>query len=153
MGIRDERLDRERLDRAAHMPHRSFAGDNRLDARLESEFGRLSFHNRISKSEYQAGCDYAELVLDYLRTTDAPEPYGNEYIANIADDVCFRRKMDLAAARIVLKSAGPKCLYVVDRVAVYGEPLRDGDEIEILRAGLRALAGEAAPKLRLVHSV
>ncbi len=144
MGIRDEKrnekLERERLDRAAHMPHRSFAGDNRLDARLESEFGRLFFHGLITKWEYEAGIEYASIVLMYLLTTDAPEPYGNEF-TSIVDDLCFRRKMNLAAAREVLKPCGMRCLRIVDRVTVYEQPLRDG-ELEILKMGLRALAGE-----------
>lgn len=134
LGIRDERLDR-----AAKMPHRSFAGDNRLDARLESEFGRLFFGGLISQPEYYAGVRYANIVLMYLLTTDAPEPYGTNYIEALEDDECFRRKADMSAAREVLKSGGPRCITVVDRVAVYEEPLRDG-ELDILRAGLRALA-------------
>ncbi len=135
MGIRDERLDR-----AALMPHRSFAGDSRLDARLESELGRLFYDGVISESEFEAGLRYAKTILVYLKTTDSPSPFGNEYLWNIADDYCFQCKMHMASARTVLKDAGPYCERVVDRVAVYDEPLRDG-ELGALMMGLRALAG------------
>jgi hypothetical protein len=122
------------------MPHRSFAGANRLDVRLESEFGRLFFRGMISRIEYEAGVRYANVVLMYLSTTDAPEPYGREDLSSIEDDECFRRKMSMSAAKLVLKNAGRRCGHVVDRVTVYEQPLRDG-ELEILRIGLRALAG------------
>lgn len=138
MGIRDQQ--QERLDRAAQMPHRLFAGDGRLDARLESEIGRLSFRRLISRVEYRAGVKYANIVLLYLASADGPEPYGSNYIWAIEDDDCLQRKINMSAARAVLKDAGPRCMAVVDRVAVYDEPLRDG-ELSILRAGLRALSG------------
>ena len=122
------------------MPHRSFAGDSRLDARLESEIGRLFFSGLISAIEYEAGLRYGQIILLYLATTDAPSPYGNEYLWNMDDDYCFRCKMHMAAARTVLKDAGLGCERIVDRVAVYDEQLRDGD-LPVLRIGLRALAG------------
>ncbi len=141
MGIRDERLDR-----AAQMPHRSFAGDNRLDVRLESEIGRLSFNGLITKTEYEAGIRYANIALLYLNTTDAPSPYGNENIAQIPDDECERRKIDMCAARHVLSPYGRDILKVLDRVVVYDKPLplNDDSELETLRIGLRALAGESS---------
>ncbi len=138
MGIRDERLDR-----AAQMPHRSPAGDNRLDARLESEIGRLFFRGMITKSEYEAGIRYANIVLLYLNTTDAPSPFGNEHI-DASDDECLRRKIDLSAARHVLKPYGRDILRVLDRIAVYDQPLNDDSELDTLRIGLRALAGESS---------
>lgn len=136
MGIRDERLDR-----AAQMPHRSFAGDNRLDARLDSELGRLFFGGSISTTEYQAGVRYANIVLLYLATTDAPSPYGNDYLDDVADEECLRRKIDMAAAKEVLRKTGRRCGVVVDRVAVYEQAIADS-ELDFLRIGLRALAGE-----------
>lgn len=144
LGIRDERLDR-----AAQMPHRSFAGDSRLDARLDSEIGRLFFRSLISKTEYEAGVRYANIVLLYLQSTDAPSPYGNDYLDDVADDECLRRKINMAAARAVLRAVGRRCMSAVDRVAVYDEELRDG-ELDILRPGLRALAGEPASNDDLV---
>jgi hypothetical protein len=122
------------------MPHRSLAGDNRLDDRLASEIGRLYFGGFVTKSEYEAGVRYSNIVLLYLRTTDAPSPYGTTSI-DIADDQCFRRKIDMAAARDVLKAVDKSCVRIVDRVTVYEEPLRDG-ELILLRSGLRALAGD-----------
>jgi hypothetical protein len=136
MGIRDERFDH-----AAHMPHRSFAGDSRLDARLESEFGRLFFNGLVTKSEYEAGIRYANIVLLYLHSTDAPSPYGNDYINDVADEECSRRKIRMSSARTVLNDVGRRCAHVVDRIAVYDQPMRDG-ELCVLRVGLRALAGE-----------
>lgn len=135
MGIRDERLDR-----AAQMPHRSFAGDNRLDVRLESEIGRLFFCGLIPRDEYEAGVRYANVILLYLQTTDSPDPYGSEYLWDIEDDICLRRKVSMAAARAILRPLGRDCGHVVDRVAVYDQALRDG-ELKTLRAGLSALAG------------
>jgi hypothetical protein len=122
------------------MPHRAFAGENCLDTRLESELGRIFYRNSISLAEYEAGVRYSNIVLDYLRTTDAPEPYGNEYVSSISDDICLRRKMNMAAAKEVLRDAGPKAGRVVDRVVVYDGELRDG-ELALLRTALKALAG------------
>ena len=136
MGIRDERLDR-----AAEMPHRAFAGDDRLDVRLESEFGRMFFTGKISKPEYEAGVRYANIVLLYLNTTDAPEPYGNDYLDDLWDEECLGRKLSMAAAKQILKGVDPRCSHVVDRVVVYDGPLNHG-EMALLRAGLRALAGD-----------
>ncbi len=126
------------------MPHRSLAGDNRLDVRLESEIGRLFFKGVITKSEYEAGIRYANIVLLYLNTTDAPSPHGNKNINQIADDECLRRKIDLSAARHVLKPYGRDILRVLDRIAVYDQPLNDDSELDTLRIGLRALAGESS---------
>ncbi len=126
------------------MPHRSHAGDSRLDVRLESEIGRLFFRGMITESEYQAGIKYANIVLVYLNTTDAPSPYGNENIAQIPDDECERRNIDVCAARYVLSPYGLDILKVLDRVAVYDQPLNDVSELDTLRIGLRALAGESS---------
>lgn len=134
LGIRENRLDR-----AAGMPHRSIAGDDRLDDRLASEIGRLYFGGFVTKSEYEAGVRYANIVLLYLRTTDAPSPYGTALV-DLPDDVCFRRKVAVAAARTVLRDIDERCIRIVDRVTVYEEPLREG-ELNVFRSGLRALAG------------
>ena len=134
LGIREERLDR-----AADMPHRKLAGDNRLDARLESGLGRLFFDGKIGRDEYEAGVKYANFGLQYLETIDAPEPYGGE-LPSLEDDLCFRRKINFLSARKVLLDEGKRCAVVVERVALYDEPLRDG-ELEILCHGLRALCG------------
>ncbi len=187
MGIRED----DRLERSANMPHRAFARGNCLDSRLESELGRLCFRGLISRSQYEAGLRYANFVLIYLWSIGAPSPYGGEYQESgtqivigrdrepraapiisrldppLSEDISFQRKMNVAAARKVLKDAGRHCIRVVDRVAVYDEPLRDeelphkvGDkelshrgELCVLRAGLSALAGEPTPHLKLVHSV
>ncbi len=175
LGLREED---ERLDRAAHMPHRAFAGENRLDPRLESELGRLCFRGLISRSQYEAGVRYGNFVLLYLRSIGAPDPYGGDVyeetgqhtvinwhsLANeggvprsapimsrlepdLSEDESFRRKLSVATARKLLRDAGKHCIRVVDRVAVYDEPLRDEEllqrgELGILRAGLSALSGE-----------
>lgn len=76
MGIR-EQLDREVL--AAHMPHRSVA--NPLDTRLESTLGRFCYHNLISQEEFEAGVRYGQIVLAYLQSIDAPDPYGQGFDA------------------------------------------------------------------------
>lgn len=141
---------RERLDRAAEMPHRKPAGDNRLDARLSSELGRLFFSGEISEAEYEAGVKYAKLGLEYLESTDAPKPYGGELYSDngmptgiipVSDDECLRRKIDFMAAKKVLKPVGKRCEIVVDRVCIYDEPIRDDLERHALRAGLKALCG------------
>jgi hypothetical protein len=123
------------------MPHRNFAGDYRLDARLVSELGRLFFKNVISQAEHDAGITYHKWAIAYLETLDGPEPYCDGYLPSIADDECFRRKINFLSARDILKSAGPLCTKVVDRVAIYDEPLRDDDEKKYLQIGLRALCG------------
>jgi hypothetical protein len=136
LGIRDERLAA-----AARMPHRAFAGENCLDTRLESELGRIFYRNLISLEEFEAGVRYCNIVLEYLRTTDAPEPYGNEYVSSVDDGVCLRRALSMSAAKEVLRDVGPCAGRVVDRVVVYDGELRDG-ELNLLRAALRALAGK-----------
>lgn len=141
MGIREEQF---RLDRAADMPHRKLAGDNRLDARLESGLGRLFFNGEITQDEYEAGVKYGSFGLLYLETIDAPDPYGGE-LAPIVDDVCLTRKVNFLTARKAIrdtagKPADKRWLTVLDRVTIYDEPLRDG-ELDVLRAGLRALCG------------
>lgn len=130
---------RERLDRAAAMPHRNFAGDYRLDARLVSELGRLFFQDMIREAEYEAGANYAKMALLYLESIDAPSPFGGD-LSPLSTDKCFARKMNFLAARDTLKSAGRKSVAVVDRVAIYDEPLR-ANELDMLRMGLRALSG------------
>jgi hypothetical protein len=139
MGIRE---NIERLERAAQMPHRNHAGDNRLDARLSSQLGRLYFSGDITEAEYEAGIRYAGIVLKYLQSIDSPAPYGGE-LSNIEDDGCLRMKINFSAAHSVLKRAGKGCTRFVDKVAVYDEPLSGNDNLglEALRRGLRSLAG------------
>lgn len=107
------------------------------DEHRVSELGRLFSEGEISRGEYRIAISYGITILDYLKTIDAPSPYGSE-LASIPDEVCLERKLEMAAARTALNKAGRKAAMVVDCVAVYGEPLRDG-ELSLLRAGLQAL--------------
>lgn len=143
-----DREERERLNRAAAMPHRKTAGDNRLDARLESPLGRLFFDGEITEPQYQAGVRYREIGLRWLESCDAPEPYG-AYLAAIEDDLCLRRKIAYAQARMVLRDVALSCARVLDRVAIYDEEPRGDWEIKIIRLGLRALSGEPIDKTNL----
>ena len=135
MGIRDERLIV-----ASQMPHRAFAVDECLDTRLVSEIGRLFFRGLISKIQYDAGVRYGNIVLSYLATTDAPEPFGGEDLGRIEDDECLRRKLDMAAAREVLRHIDRKSQNIVDRVAVYDNGI-DDNQVCLLIVALDALAG------------
>jgi hypothetical protein len=110
------------------------------DEHFASEIGRLYVEGHISLAEYQAGTKYANIVLTYLKTTDAPSPYGGGDLDSIPDEICLRRKLNLSAAREVLNGLDRRCGLAVDRVAVYDEPVRDGD-LPPLRAALKALAG------------
>ena len=111
------------------------------DEHLVSEIGGLYAQGVISLAEYEAGIAYGKIVLNYLETIDAPRPYSTDRCESFPDEKCLARKLDMAAARQVLKDLkNPKCAKVVDRVAVYGEPVY-GEEIQLLRAGLRALSG------------
>jgi hypothetical protein len=113
------------------------------DEHFASEIGRLYVNGQISLAEYQAGTKYANIVLTYLKTTDAPSPYGGgdlEDLDSIPDEHCLRKKLNLSAAREVLNGLDRRCGLAVDRVAVYDEPVRDGD-LPPLRAALKALAG------------
>lgn len=120
------------------LPHRV------TDEHLVSEIGGLYAQGVITLSEYEAGIKYGTIVLNYLKTIDAPSPYSNgrcEEFPEQPEDICLKRKLAMAAARQVLKDLNnPKCAKVVDRVAVYGEPVYQ-DDIPLLRAGLRALSG------------
>ncbi len=143
VGIRESRDDQ--LDRAAAMPHRQLAGDNRLDARLEHTVGRLFFEGTITATQYRAGLRYGELVLMYLESIGAPAPYGGDTGA-LQDDECYRRKILMAQARDILSRAAVahnipprQVIRAVDRVTVYSESPND---LRALRVGLSALAGE-----------
>lgn len=134
LGLRDERFDR-----AAEMPHRSPAGDDRLDARLESELGRLFFSGLIPQAEYEAGLRYSNIVLEYLWSIDAPAPFGSE-ASDLSEDACFVRKMNMSAANEVLRAVSKRSRAIVNRIAVYEQPLGE-NELSGLRAALGALAG------------
>jgi hypothetical protein len=111
------------------------------DEHLVSEIGGLYRDGVITLSEYEAGIRYGTVVLDYLKTIDAPSPYSSGQCEEFSDDICVRRKLAMSAARQILKDLRePKCGSVVDRVTVYGEPVY-ADDIKYLRQGLRALAG------------
>ena len=111
-----------------------------LDELRVSEIGRLRGLNLISKNEYEAGVRYGRIMLQYLASIDAPDPYGGD-ISLLSDDTCYRRKIKVASAKTILRDLGPACMRIVDRVAVYDEPTRDDCEFDLLRKGLRALAG------------
>jgi len=121
------------------MPHRKTAGDNRLDARLESNLGRLYFEGMITEAEYDAGTRFGWLVLEYLESIAAPSPYGSDLL-NLSDEECLKRANCMAARKALKEGAGACALVAVDRIAVYDEKLREG-ELRALRAGLRALCG------------
>jgi hypothetical protein len=111
------------------------------DEHLVSEIGGLYAQRAITLVEYEAGIRYGTVILDYLKTIDAPSPYSNARSEEFPDDVCLRRKLAMASARQILKDLNdPDCMRVVDRVTVYGEPLY-GDDLRLLRKGLQALSG------------
>jgi hypothetical protein len=112
------------------------------DEHFASEIGGLYRGGWITKAEYDAGARYGKIILDYLKTIDAPSPYSGGRCEELADEICLGRKLKMAAAREVLKALDPRCAKVVDRVAVYGEGMGT-DELPLLRAGLRALAGSS----------
>lgn len=112
------------------------------DEHLVSELGGLYAQRAITLAEYEAGIDYGKIILNYLKTIDAPSPYSSERCESFPDDICIQRKLAMASARQVLKDLhNPKIASVVDRVTVYGEPVY-GDDITHLRQGLQALAGK-----------
>ena len=93
LGIREGRDDQ--LDRAAAMPHRSTAGDNRLDARLECTVGRLYFDGRITEAQHNAGLKYGNLMLEYLESTRGSRARmaGTANVSGlVAHDSCYHRK-------------------------------------------------------------
>lgn len=108
------------------------------DEHRASLLGHLFMSGRISQREYSAGVEYARSILDYLKTIDAPEPYGAD-INEFSDEICIKRKVELAEARAKLAPVGRKAASVVDRVAVYGEQITS-EEIPLLCQGLRELS-------------
>jgi hypothetical protein len=120
---------------------RELPGGRFTDEHFASEIGGLYRQGAISHSEYDAGARYGKIILDYLKTIDAPSPYSNGHCEEFADEVCLGRKLKMAAAREALRGLDPRCAKVVDRVTVYGEGLGP-DELPLLRAGLRALSGK-----------
>lgn len=143
-----DREERERLDRAASMPHRKHAGDNRLDARLASPLGRLFFSGEITQPQYEAGIRYGLIGLRWLQSIDAPEPYGIE-LGPLDEDLCFRRKLAYAQVRTIVRDVSVCCARVVDRIAIHEQEPRSDFELAILRLGLRALTGEKINKQNL----
>lgn len=111
-----------------------------LDELRVSEIGKLRRLGQISHPEYEAGVNYGKIMLVYLASIDAPDPYGGD-VGTLSDEVCLRRKLQVAAAKSVLRQISPRCMRIVDRVAVYDEPANDPHELQILRNGLRALTG------------
>ena len=103
-----------------------------------SQIGRLFIEGQISRREYDAGIEYATTILDYLKTIDAPAPYGAD-LSDFSDEMCEHRKIEMAKARKRLDAAGKKAALVVDRVTVYGEQIATG-ELPLLCAGLKALS-------------
>lgn len=109
------------------------------DEHRASLLGHLYSTGVISQREYQSGVDYAKKILDYLKTIDAPEPYGSD-ISDFTDEQCLGRKLAMAEARSILTNrAGRKSALVVDRVAVYGEQIAP-EEIPLLCQGLKELS-------------
>jgi hypothetical protein len=108
------------------------------DAQRASLLGHLFIAGHISQKDYEAGIDYATKILDYLKTIDAPFPYGGD-ISDFSDETCLARKLAMAEARSVLGRAGRRASSVVDRVAVYGEQIAP-EEIPLLCDGLAALS-------------
>ena len=111
-----------------------------LDEIRVSEIGRLRRTGVLTQREYDAGVRYGNIMLLYLASIDAPCPYGGD-LGNLSDDICFQRKMQVAAAKTILRDISPRCMRVVDRVTVYDEPVNDDLEIFILKKGLAALSG------------
>lgn len=111
------------------------------DEHLASEIGKLYVDGVITLIEYEAGVKYGKIVLDYLKTIDAPSPYSNERCESFSDETCLNRKIAMASVRAVIRDLNnPDCARVVDRVAVYGEPIYSADVVP-LRLALRALSG------------
>lgn len=109
------------------------------DEHRVSLLGQLYSTGQISRVEYSAGIDYAKKILDYLKTIDAPAPYGAD-ISDFSDEQCIHRKLAMAEARSILTNrAGRKSASVVDRVAVYGEQIAP-EEIPLLVKGLKELS-------------
>jgi hypothetical protein len=108
------------------------------DEHRVSLLGQLYSSGTISRVEYNAGIDYAKKILDYLKTIDAPAPYGGD-ISDFSDEQCLHRKLSMAEARSILNKAGRKSASVVDRVAVYGEQIAP-EEIPLLVKGLKELS-------------
>ena len=108
------------------------------DEHRVSLIGHLFSNGVISEAEYTAGIDYAKAILNYLKTIDAPEPYGAD-ISDFSDEQCLQRKLDMAKARAILNKAGRDAALVVDRVTVYGEQIAPS-EIPLLVKGLKELS-------------
>ena len=108
------------------------------DEHRDSGIGRLFMSGAISERQYQAGIKYATTILDYLKTIDAPAPYGAD-LSDFSDELCLNRKIEMAKARKSLSKAGRKAASVVDRSVVYGEQIAP-DEFSLLFMGLMVLA-------------
>lgn len=133
MGIREGPIDR-----AALMPHRKPAGDDRLDARLATAIGRLYFWGRINEAQFNAGTRYAQVALEYLASIDAPAPYGNGF-DDLNEDEAFKRRLAYNQARHLMRTNESR--RAVDKLTIYEEVPADDREWQHLRNGLSALAG------------
>ncbi len=108
------------------------------DEHHASDLGRLYMAGEITRKQYNAGVEYGTTILDYLKTIDAPAPFGAD-LSDFTDEQCLQRKLSMANARKALSVAGRKAAAVVDRVAVYGDQMAPG-ELPLLCAGLKALS-------------
>jgi hypothetical protein len=143
LGIRElhgKRFNEQPGDRFSDEHAAELLGKRFTDEHFSSEIGGLYRQGAITHTEYEAGARYGTIIFDYLKTIDAPSPYSNGRCEEFDDEVCLGRKLRMAAAREVLRGLDPRCAKIVDRVAVYGEGLTP-EELPLLRAGLRALAG------------
>jgi hypothetical protein len=87
-------------------------------------------------------------------------PSYRDSLAELSEDLCFRRKVRCSEKREILKRAAQiagvpqsQVITAVDRVAVYGEDVRSERELRALHVGLKALAGgPQAPARRFLPS-
>lgn len=104
-----------------------------------SRLGGVYLSGEIDRSEFLAGKSYAVLMHRYLRTIDAPEPFGS-VPDRYSDEHCLSLKLAAAEARHCLRRIGRRVEMITDKVVIYDEEIGP-DEVPLLRLGLRALAG------------
>jgi len=136
--------------RAALWPHRgALPAEVRTHPLAETPFGVLRLLGFITEEQHRAGEVYARIVGKYRQVIEAPSPAprsiagAGEGIRGggypLADGEARRRTERYNDAFEAICTAGQRSAKATARIAVYGFPASDMEELDHLRRGLDAL--------------
>jgi len=132
---------------AATQPHRKGLGDRAVDAKAESELGRLALRGQISALQYLAGQRYAAQWRAYLATLDGPRsPQRGQGRGNLCAGCLPATDRDKCACGLAKRSWERSVnalnsveIQITARVCCWDVPCTPWG-LPVLRCGLDALA-------------